>query len=252
MTDTDDRTPRRPGRTAHGLTVARVDRPVPSVVSVTLHGDSLSAFTEPKPGGHVKIVFDQGDGGRATMRTYTPRRVDRDRCELDIEFVLHGDGVAARWAAGAQIGDQLTVMGPGGHYQPSAPSGTFVIAVDDTAIPAAGTVIEALSSGVDIIALCEVTDADDERALSPTRELDVAWLHRAPSDAEPGALLHTAVAALPVDLDADWFVACEAGAMRRIRSHLRDGRQIAPERLHTRGYWRRGETDYPDHDYGEG
>ena len=31
------------------------------------------------------------------MRTYTPRRFDPDTLELDIEFVLHGDGVAATW-----------------------------------------------------------------------------------------------------------------------------------------------------------
>lgn len=250
MTDTSSLPPQRPGRTAHELTVTRIERPVARVVSVTLHGESLATFSPPNPGGHVKLAFDQG-AGRPTMRTYTPRRFDRDRLELDIEFVLHGDGVAARWAAAARIGDQVTVMGPGGRYQPSAPSGGFVIAVDDTAIPAAGTIIDALPNGVDILAICEVTDSDDERPLTPTRDIDVTWLHRAPDDAEPGALLHAAVAALPADLDADWFVACEAGAMRRIRSHLRTDRQIADERLQTRGYWRRGETDYPDHDYGE-
>ena len=52
------------------------------------------------------------------------------------------------------------------------------------------------------------------------------------------------------ELDADWFVACEAGAMRGIREHLRNDRAVAPERMETRGYWRRGEANYPDHDYG--
>lgn len=127
----------------------------------------------------------------------------------------------------------------------------FAIAVDDTAIPAAGTVIEAVPNGVDMIAICEVIDADDERHLTTIRKIDVQWLHRASTDAEPGALLHEGVTALPGDLDADWFVACEAGAMRRIRSHLRSDRHVAPERVQTRGYWRRGQTDYPDHDDGE-
>lgn len=211
----------------------------------------MATFTPPNPGGHIKIAFELPDGQPPVMRTYTPRRFDPDRFELDVEFVLHGDGVAANWAAAARRGDQLTVMGPGGRYQPTASSGTFVIVVDETAMPAAGTVIEALPADTEIVALCEVVDQGDERPMTPIRDIDVTWLHRTGSDVEPGALLQPAVANLPIDLDADWFVACEASAMRRIRQHLRNDRQIAPDRLQTRGYWRRGETNYPDHDYGE-
>jgi NADPH-dependent ferric siderophore reductase len=185
------------------------------------------------------------------MRTYTPRRFDADRRELDVEFVLHGTGVAANWAAKAQVGDQLTVMGPGGRYHPLAQSGMFVVVVDDTAIPAAGTVIEALPETTEIFALCEVTDRSDERPLSADRVVDITWLHRNPGSFEPGALLFDAVKDLPADLDADWFVACEAGAMRQLRTHLITDRHVDPGRLHTRGYWRRGETNYPDHDYGD-
>ncbi|WP_436794631.1 siderophore-interacting protein [Actinospongicola halichondriae] len=243
-------TPERKGRTPHHLSVTRIHRPAPRVVAVTLRGDSLAEFTPPSPGGHIKIAFDTG-GDRPTMRTYTPRRFDPDTLELDIEFVLHGDGVAATWAASADTGDQLTVLGPGGRYRPAAPSGVFVIAVDDTAIPAAGTVIEALPHGTEIIALCEVNDGSDERSLSTIGDLDVRWLHRSATQDPPGALLRAAVEDLPAGLDADWFVACEAAAMRGIRNHLRTTRGVDPKRLQTRGYWRQGETDYPDHDYGE-
>lgn len=240
----------RRGRTAHELVVTEVRRPVPSVVSVTLHGNSLSSFTPANPGGHIKIAFASSDGSGPTMRTYTPRRFDPERLELDVEFVLHGEGVASSWAAAAKVGDQLTVMGPGGRYEPVAPSGTFVIAVDETAMPAAGTVIEALPSDTNLVVLCEVATKADERPLTADRELDVRWLRRSESGAEPGVLLRDAVKSLPT-LDADWFVACEAGAMRRIRTHLRGDRDIDSGRLQTRGYWRSGEADYPDGDYGE-
>lgn len=98
---------------------------------------------------------------------------------------------------------------------------------------------------------CEVADKSDERPLTPTRDVHVTWLHRSGTSVEPRDLLRAAVENLPAELDADWFVACEAGAMRSIRAHLRNDRQIAPDRAQTRGYWRRGETNYPDHDYGE-
>lgn len=249
MTESKQGSPPRKGRTAHQLTVTRARHVVPRVVAVTLQGDSLAAFTPPSPGGHIKIAFESSDGEGPIMRTYTPRRFNPDRLELDVEFVLHGDGIAASWAATAEVGDRLTAMGPGGRYLPAAPSGIFVIAVDETGMPAAGTVIEALPAETEIVVLCEVADHTDERPLTHTRDLDVIWLHR--SAAEPGALLHTALQDLPAALDADWFVATEAAAMRRIRNHLRTDRQIAPERLQTRGYWRSGETNYPDHDYGD-
>lgn len=97
--------------------------------------------------------------------------------------------------------------------------------------------------------MCEVTDEDDERPLTTGRDVETVWLHR--KGTVPGEALKAAVAELDHDLDASWFVAAEAGAMRAIRAHLLDERGTDPGRVQTRGYWRRGETDYPDHDYGE-
>jgi NADPH-dependent ferric siderophore reductase len=47
------------------------------------------------------------------------------------------------------------------------------------------------------------------------------------------------------------YVACEAGAMRRIRRHLLTERNLSRDHVVTRGYWRLGETDHPDGDYGQ-
>lgn len=38
--------------------------------------------------------------------------------------------------------------------------------------------------------------------------------------------------------------------MRRIRRYLVEETGVDPAHLHTRGYWRQGEVNYPDHDYG--
>jgi NADPH-dependent ferric siderophore reductase len=52
------------------------------------------------------------DGGaRPTMREYTPRRIDLANLELDIDFVLHGDGPASTWAAQAAPGQTLASPG---------------------------------------------------------------------------------------------------------------------------------------------
>jgi NADPH-dependent ferric siderophore reductase len=39
--------------------------------------------------------------------------------------------------------------------------------------------------------------------------------------------------------------------MRGIRRHLTRERGLAVGSLVTRGYWRVGEADHPDHDYGD-
>jgi NADPH-dependent ferric siderophore reductase len=42
----------------------------------------------------------------------------------------------------------------------------------------------------------------------------------------------------------------EAAAMRRIRDLLITRHGVDRARLHVRGYWKFGEANHPDHDYG--
>jgi NADPH-dependent ferric siderophore reductase len=98
--------------------------------------------------------------------------------------------------------------------------------------------------------LCEVADAAEEREISPQVAVSPTWLHRDDAGSVAGTLLEDAVRALDVPDTACWWIACEAAAMRRIRQYLLDDRGIDAARVHTRGYWKLGETAYPDHDYG--
>jgi NADPH-dependent ferric siderophore reductase len=229
-------------KAVHTVQVARVERVVPRVVRVTFAGESLREFPEPAPGAHVRITFGptevEGPEARYHRRTLTPRFVEQEAGELVAEFVIHGDGLAANWAAAAQPGHPAVIRGPGGRYRPQAVDGRFVIAVDDTGVPAAGTVIEALPADVELVVLCEVTDEADERPVTPTRDVDVTWLHRAASGAGPGERLEAAVRGLPADLRAGWFVAAESRTVRRIDRHLRDERGVDPAAIEARGYWR--------------
>ena len=225
----------RAPRTSYPARVRGVEQVVPRVVRVTFEG--LHDLPAPAPGGHLRIAFvevePEGEEARYLRRTFTPRRFDAEAGELDVEFVLHGPGLATDWVRSAQTGDPVVVSGAGGRYRPQAVDGRFVIAVDDTGVPAAGTVVEALPADTELTVLCEVTDADDERPISPEREVDVTWLHR--SD---GADLEAAVGALPADLVAGWFVATEARTVRRLHRHLLEDRGAAPDTIEARGYWR--------------
>ncbi len=239
--------------------VEHIERATPGVVRVTFTGDDLASFGQTKPGGHMKLFFPPAgqpvdlapDAPRPPSRTFTPRRYDVARARLEVEFALHGEGLASNWAVGARVGDSMLLSGPGGGYP--VPEGVrhIVIVADDTAIPAAGMIIEALPRDCEATLLLEISDIGDEREISPLIANRPTWLHRAPVGARPGTLLEVAVGALPPQAaDTAWWVACEAAAMRRIRDRLLKERGVAPARLHTRGYWKAGDQNYPDHDYG--
>jgi NADPH-dependent ferric siderophore reductase len=51
--------------------------------------------------------------------------------------------------------------------------------------------------------------------------------------------------------DAGVWTAAEAGVIRRIRGDLLGRRGLDPRRVVTRGYWKAGAANHPDHDYGE-
>lgn len=242
------------------VTVEAVRQITPHVRCVTFRGEGLASFAAAKPAAHMKLFFPEGSwpppegsesAPRPPSRTYTPRRYDAVTNRLDVEFVMHGAGLASDWAERARAGDTMWISGgPGGGYAIPADASHLVIVADDTALPAVGMILEALPAACAVTAICEIENAGEERPLSAERACAPHWLHRNPSGKRPGALLESAIAELPSPAaEAHWWVACEAGTMRRIRDLL-TSRGVERSHLHTRGYWKFGDTNYPDHDYG--
>ncbi|MCC7194601.1 MAG: siderophore-interacting protein [Gemmatimonadaceae bacterium] len=252
--------PRR--RPLLAVSATRVERLTPRVAGVTFTGDALASFEAPRPGAHMKLFFPpsgwqppepgrEAEAKRPPSRTYTPLRWNPARRELDVEFVLHGDGLASCWAERAKPGSSLYVAGPGGGFDVPALPAHLVLVADDTAMPAAGTILEALSPQHTATLICAVRDDMEERAFARTPHTP-QWLHFGKKPGSAGVLLERAVLDMAErHADSHWWIACEAGAMRRIRKHLLGERRIDPARVHTRGYWKLGETNYPDHDYGK-
>src|SRR6478672_2149532 len=147
--------PRR-RRTAMAATVLRTERLSASLVRVVVGGPGLNTF-EPSPcaDSYVKAVFVHEDAPRPfpltddgrvdletvaeslpredapRLRSYTVRAFDEVTRELTLDFVVHGAaGIAGPWAAAAQPGDELLLVGPGGGYQPDASAGWHLLAGD--------------------------------------------------------------------------------------------------------------------------
>lgn len=260
MTDHDAASrPRSRRPPARRLRVLRSGPLTPNLQRVTLGGDALAGFSPPAPASYVTLylpdpvasdlvlpVFgprgpEYPDGApRPLQRTYTPRRFDPDRLELDIDVVLHGPGAAARWAASAGPGDEAGVAGPGSGWHPDPDAAWFVLAGDHSALPALATIVEALPAGRTAHVVAEIpTDEDRIDLVSPAR-LITTWLTT--GDDQPGTVLEAAVRGLHVPPgDGRFWVATESASVRRIRDHLVADRGLDRSRFTIRAYWKAGE-----------
>ena len=249
----------KPRKPRYVATVKRVTHLTPRMVRVTFNGPELAQFGWNGPAAHIKLIFSQpaseaqgAEAPRPTMRTYTPRRFDRQTGELDVDFILHGEGPASTWAEQAAAGQTLTIAGPGRNYVVDPAAEWFLLAGDDTAIPAIATILESLPATASARVFIEVRDREDEVQIPAHPKTTVTWLHRGPDVKRAGEPLEASVRDYQMPAgDGRVYVACESGAMRRIRAHLLTDKAIHREHLVTRGYWKLGAVDHPDGDYGQ-
>lgn len=251
------------------MEVTAVERLAERFVSVTFGGEALASFRPPAPTAHIKLFLPGADGqlavptagpdglvwpdARPTMRTYTPRRYDTAASTLEVQFALHGDGPASTWAPRAAVGDRAAIGGPGGRFELDPSIRRWWIAGDESAIPAIATLLDALPAEATAQVHLEVQDAGDRVELPAHPGVDVAWHYRTGAAGSEllGAASELPGAGLAGGGDAAFWVACEASAVREIRRLLLAEAGVPRDRVTTRGYWRAGESNHPDHDYGE-
>lgn len=249
--------------------VTSVSRPAEWLVSVVVSGDGLKGFAPPAPTSHIKVFFPSpgedapalptiGPDGpvwpedmhRPVVRTYTPRRFDELSCTLEVQFVLHGSGPASDWAREARVGDRLGIAGPGGRFSLDPAAESWWVGGDESAVPAIATLLDALPASTTAEVHLEISDGYDELPLVSAAPTAVTWHHRQRADSWGKELYEAARGATFAPGTRVW-VACEATAVRVVRAHLLAERGLPATSVVTRGYWRLGVADHPDHDYGE-
>ena len=112
-----------------------------------------------------------------------------------------------------------------------------------------GTLLDALPETASAEVHIEVAGPEDEVELPSAAKVNVVWHHR--QDGSFGIELARAARDAEIAEGTRVWVACESGAMRDIRRYLTRERGLPVSQLVTRGYWRIGEQNHPDHDYGE-
>ena len=217
---------------------------------VILGGDELDGFSLDHPAASVRLLLQtdgeleiprwQGNefllrnGTRPIIRTFTPRRFDAESLELHIDVVLHGSGAASTWAAATQPGDEVAVSGPGRGYEIDPNATAFLIAGDETAIPAICQLLEHLSD-VPISVHISVTDA--EARVDLHRDVDVTW-HIGSVASEADDALLRAIATADLSPATHVWAAGEAKTMQRIRSFLFREIGFPRSQATVRGYWK--------------
>jgi NADPH-dependent ferric siderophore reductase len=215
------------------LQVLRVQALSPHLRSITFGGDALADFVSASFDDHLKLMLDNGDG-TLVMRDYTPRHFDAARRELTIEFVLHGDGPAAGWAAQAQPGQTVLIGGPRGSFVIAPDHDWHLLAGDETALPAIARRLEELPASAQAIVLLQVADPADRRALPSAAQVQLQWLADGPALLAAARALH-----LPAGEGYAWC-AGEARLMAQLRAVLVDEKGHSPQAIRAAAYWKAG------------
>ena len=234
------------------LEVLRVVDLTPRMRRITVGGPELAGFISLGSDDHVKLFFPQTDeektalenlalsaGAKSNamppMRDYTPRRYDLDTLELDLDFVLHGDGPASTWAAKAQPGQFLHIGGPRGSMIVPDIFDSYLLIGDETALPAIARRLEELPANRRALVVVEVENAQEEQPLKSAASVEVIWVHR---DAPGEDLLRTVEKLNIPSGDLYAWVATESALSRKVRRVLLYTHDLNDEFVKAVGYWR--------------
>jgi NADPH-dependent ferric siderophore reductase len=241
------------------VSVRGIESRTPRLTRLTLAGDDLEGLAVEQPAASVRMLlptpgarqldlpswngneFLLPDGQRPVTRTFTPRRLDPEARELDLEIVVHGGGIASEWAATTESGAPAAISGPGRGYAVDAGAPGFVLAGDETAIPAISQLLEVLPASTPVRVTIEVAHRDARLSLPDHPHAQVVWHDQRPG-APPGDAVVTAVGEAELPPGTRVWAAGEAAAMQRLRRRLFEDRGLPRASATVRGYWKHGRS----------
>ncbi len=183
--------------------------------------------------------------GKPAIRKYTIRGIDVENGTLEVDLVVHGDnGPGSAWAISASPGDVVGMVGPGGRGV--APADWYLLAGDETALPAIARTLESLPSDSRGVALVEVAGRREEQDLVVPEGFRLAWLHRDAAASGTTSLLAQAVRAVsfPPELERVFvWAGCEFDTFKAIRAYVRRELRLPKDRHLVTSYWRRGYSE---------
>ena len=235
--------------------VVSVEQRTPRLAMVTLEGAGIAALVPPEPAASVRLLTPRGhaadelempvydgnifrylDGELSTARTMTPLSAGRaQRVLLGVHD--HGGGRLSTWLGQVEPGDSVALSGPGAGYTVDGDAGRFVIAGDESALPAISQLLGALPGHADVDVAIEVGAVEARTELPAHPRSEITWLDAAPA-AAPGEAMVEWIGRRAIDAATRVWAAGEAAAVHQIRKVL-DGAGVQRSQMSVRGYWKR-------------
>ncbi|NVN81198.1 MULTISPECIES: siderophore-interacting protein [unclassified Vibrio] len=236
------------------LTVTQTSTITPNMQRITLSGEGLSKYPTECAGGYIKLLFSPlgttdlsqlNEGERPTMRTYTIRQYNPVEQFIEVDFVRHITkdlqcGFAARWAMSAQVGDTISVAGPGLIQGLNLESDWFFLVADMTSLPALSAKVKTLPEHATGHAVVQINSAADKQALEAPEGIKITWLIE---DKTEETLSQTVRNIEWLDGQVSIWTACEFESMRELRQYFRNEKEVAKENIYISSYWKHGVTE---------
>jgi NADPH-dependent ferric siderophore reductase len=234
----------------HRASVVATRPLTPGMRRLTLASRTFAAVA-PRPAQDVEVILTDERGNRVKRR-YTIRQVraaetveeqrerGADQVLWDLDIVLHGHGIGARWGARAEIGDNVDLFGPRGRLELSEANWHLFVG-DESALPAIAALVEVLPTDQRAIALVEVADETEQLPMARSAgNLDLRWIHRDGERAGTAALLAHAIGdmATPAGTGHGYLLG-ESRAVVALRQHIAV-HGLSPDRTYLKGYWNLG------------
>jgi NADPH-dependent ferric siderophore reductase len=195
----------------------------------------------PSVSAEGRIVWPDGDDAIAA-RVYTIRRIDAEKGEIEIDFVLHETGSlpspGADFGQNARPGDTIGIFAPGGDEIPKAAS--LVLLGDETALPAMARIVEDLPATSMARVFAKVGSPADHYDFPQFHNVELTYLYRG----EEAVKLASLPGALEDSLDG-WqgempfiWAGCEFNDYLAVRRFAREILNLPRDRHSVIAYWR--------------
>jgi NADPH-dependent ferric siderophore reductase len=262
------------GRPVHTFEVVRTEQLTSHMIRVVLGGNGFDTFAPIEfTDSYVKLVFVADDvdvaalpqpltldsfadlpaAKKPVVRTITVRRADPGAREIAVDIAVHGDhGAAGPWAATAQPGQPMYLMGPSGAYAPDPAADWYLLAGDETALPAISVALESLPANAIGRVFIEIAEPEDEIPLTAPEGVQINWLYRGgradligeDRAGDNAPLVEAVKTAFWLPGQVQVFIHGEAQAvMHNLRPYIRKERGVDAKWASISGYWRRGRTE---------
>lgn len=238
----------------HALRLSRRSRPFPGMIRLTLTGQNVAALA--RDGLHIKLMlpadrqatplwphvaangttrWPQGPNA-LHVRYYTIKAIREAQSEVDIDVVEHSGGVISDWAAEADFGETIGVMGPGGG-EPPRTDDAILIAGDGTALPAIARMIERLPASARGHVVVALPEHEDAGCYLPPCPLEVHRL--SPDDFDAVVVEKAQSLGLHAQVGFAWF-AGERDTTQKMRKLFKGEFGLRKGRQYAISYWHRG------------